>query len=92
MITPRQSMADAAPCMVAICSAVRSGGVDVTATRYEGIIHDLVMLKALRGSNAANAAIAQPIDYVRKPLRLHQRLAELGSSGSTTTMTEEEQA
>jgi acetyl esterase len=30
----------------------------VTATRYEGIIHDFVMLNALRGSNAADAAIA----------------------------------
>ena len=43
--------------------------------RYEGIIHDFVMLDALRGSNAADAAIVQPIDYLRKALRLPQRLA-----------------
>jgi acetyl esterase len=44
---------------------LRAAGVDVTATRYEGIIHDFVMLSALRGSNAAGAAIAQAIAYLR---------------------------
>jgi len=43
-------------------------GVDVTATRYEGMIHDFVMLNALRGTNAAGAAIAQAISYLRKAL------------------------
>lgn len=45
--------------------AVPCAGVDVTATRYEGIIHDFVMLNALRGTNAAGAAIAQAITYLR---------------------------
>ena len=54
---------------------LREAGVDVTAMRYEGIIHDFVMLNALRGSNAADAAIVQPIDYLRKALLLPQRLA-----------------
>ena len=44
---------------------LRAAGVDVTATRYEGIIHDFVMLNALRGTNAARAAIAQAIAYLR---------------------------
>jgi acetyl esterase/lipase len=44
---------------------LREAGVDVTATRYEGIIHDFVMLNALRGTNAAGAAIAQAIAYLR---------------------------
>ena len=47
---------------------LREAGVDVTATRYEGIIHDFVMLNALRGTNAASAAIAQAIAYLRNAL------------------------
>jgi acetyl esterase len=47
---------------------LREAGVDVTATRYEGIIHDFVMLNALRGTNAADAAIAQAIAYLREAL------------------------
>jgi hypothetical protein len=38
--------------------------VDVTATRYSGIVHDFVMLNAPRVTNAAGAAIA----YVRTGL------------------------
>jgi acetyl esterase len=40
----------------------------VTATRYEGIIDDFMMLNALRPTNAAGAAIAQAITYLRKAL------------------------
>ncbi len=47
---------------------LREAGVDVTATRYEGIIHDFVMLNALRGTNAASSAIAQAIAYLRTAL------------------------
>jgi acetyl esterase len=47
---------------------LREAGVDVTATRYEGIIHDFVMLNALRGTKAAGAAIAQAIEYIRRAL------------------------
>ena len=47
---------------------LREAGVDVTATRYEGIVHDFVMLNALRSTNAANAAVAQAITYIRKAL------------------------
>jgi acetyl esterase/lipase len=47
---------------------LRQAGVDVTATRYEGIIHDFVMLNALRGTNAAGAAIAQATSYLRDAL------------------------
>jgi acetyl esterase len=47
---------------------LREAGVDVTATRYQGIIHDFVMLNALRGTNAAGAAIAQAIEYIRRAL------------------------
>jgi hypothetical protein len=34
-----------------------------------GIIHDFVMLNALRGTNAAGAAIGQAADYLRHALR-----------------------
>ena len=47
---------------------LRQAGVDVTATRYEGIIHDFVMLNALRATNAAGAAIAQAIAYLQDAL------------------------
>jgi acetyl esterase/lipase len=47
---------------------LREAGVEVTAIRYEGIIHDFVMLNALRGTNAASAAIAQAIAYLRNAL------------------------
>jgi acetyl esterase/lipase len=47
---------------------LRQAGVDVTATRYGGIVHDFVMLNALRPTNAAGAAIAQAITYLRDAL------------------------
>ena len=52
----------------AYATKLREAGVEVTATRYEGIIHDFVMLNALRGTNAAGAAIAQAIEYIRRAL------------------------
>ncbi|MDT4905820.1 MAG: acetyl esterase [Pseudonocardiales bacterium] len=45
----------------AYAAKLRSAGVPVTAVRYQGIIHDFVMLNALRGTHAAEAAIAQAI-------------------------------
>jgi acetyl esterase len=47
---------------------LRAAGVDVTAVRYEGIIHDFVMLNALRDTNAAENAITQAITYLRQAL------------------------
>ncbi|MFD9122159.1 esterase, partial [Streptomyces bottropensis] len=38
------------------------------AVRYQGIIHDFVMLNALRGTHAAEAAIAQAIATLRTAL------------------------
>jgi acetyl esterase len=45
----------------AYTAKLRAAGVPVTAVRYQGIIHDFVMLNALRGTRAATAAIAQAI-------------------------------
>jgi acetyl esterase len=52
----------------AYANKLRDAGVPVTAVRYQGIIHDFVMLNALRGTNAADAAIAQAIAYLREAL------------------------
>jgi acetyl esterase/lipase len=43
---------------------LRAAGIDVTATRYEGVIHDFVMLNALRETNGAGAAINQAIGFL----------------------------
>jgi acetyl esterase/lipase/alpha-beta hydrolase superfamily lysophospholipase len=45
----------------AYANNLRAAGVSVTAARYQGAIHDFVMLNALRGTHAASAAIAQAI-------------------------------
>jgi acetyl esterase/lipase len=47
---------------------LRAAGIDVTATRYEGVIHDFVMLNALRDTKAAEAAIAQAVDFLKRAL------------------------
>jgi acetyl esterase len=52
----------------AYANKLRQAGVPVTATRYQGIIHDFVMLNALRGTNAAEGAIRQAVDYLSKAL------------------------
>jgi acetyl esterase/lipase len=52
----------------AYATRLRQAGVAVTATRYEGIIHDFVMLDALRETHAAEAAMAQAIWFLRRML------------------------
>ncbi len=52
----------------AYASNLRAAGVSVTAVRYEGIIHDFVMLNALRDTHAASAAIAQAITTLNDAL------------------------
>ena len=47
---------------------LRTAGVPVTAVRYAGIVHDFVMLDALRGTAAAAAAIAQAIAFIAHAL------------------------
>ncbi|ANP53050.1 acetyl esterase/lipase [Streptomyces griseochromogenes] len=49
----------------AYADKLRQAGVPVTAVRYQGIIHDFVMLNALRGTRAAEAAIAQSTAELR---------------------------
>ncbi|MFC9916192.1 alpha/beta hydrolase [Streptomyces sp. NPDC127197] len=52
----------------AYANKLRQAGVPVTAVRYQGIIHDFVMLNALRETHAAEAAISQAIATLRTAL------------------------
>lgn len=52
----------------AYAAKLRQAGVLVTAVRYQGIIHDFVMLDALRETHAAEGAIAQGIDFLSRAL------------------------
>ena len=49
----------------AYASKLRAAGVPVTVTRYQGIVHDFVMLNVLRPTQAAQAAITQAITFIR---------------------------
>ncbi|MEV1004828.1 alpha/beta hydrolase [Nonomuraea sp. NPDC050202] len=48
----------------AYANKLRTAGVPVTAVRYQGAIHDFVMLNALRGTQAAEGAIRQAVDFL----------------------------
>ncbi|MEV6179436.1 alpha/beta hydrolase [Streptomyces sp. NPDC052015] len=52
----------------AYANKLRQAGVPVTAVRHQGIIHDFVMLNALRETHAAEAAISQAIVTLRTAL------------------------
>ncbi|MEU6845812.1 alpha/beta hydrolase [Streptomyces sp. NPDC046716] len=52
----------------AYANKLRAAGVPVTAVRFQGIIHDFVMLNALRETHAAEAAIALAISTLRSAL------------------------
>ena len=61
----------------AYAARLREAGVPVTAVRYLGIIHDFVMLNALRGTHAAEAAIAQANRFLAEALQTHTAVATL---------------
>jgi acetyl esterase/lipase len=52
----------------AYANKLREAGVPVTAVRFQGIIHDFVMLNALRETHAAQAAITLAISTLRTAL------------------------
>ncbi|MGZ3144653.1 alpha/beta hydrolase [Lentzea chajnantorensis] len=52
----------------AYADKLREAGVPVTAVRYAGVIHDFMMLNALRGTHAAEAAIKQAVAFLREAL------------------------
>ncbi|HMJ34893.1 MAG TPA: alpha/beta hydrolase fold domain-containing protein [Baekduia sp.] len=53
----------------AYASRLRRAGVEVTTVRYEGAIHDFMMLNPLSDTRAARAAIAQAIAALGQALR-----------------------
>ncbi|MFI0713338.1 alpha/beta hydrolase [Streptomyces inhibens] len=52
----------------AYANKLREAGVPVTALRVQGVIHDFVMLNALRGTQGAEAAITLAVEALRKAL------------------------
>ncbi|MEU4160629.1 alpha/beta hydrolase [Actinoplanes sp. NPDC026670] len=52
----------------AYAAKLRTAGVDVTAVRYQGIVHDFVLLNALKDTHAAKAATRQGGDFLRDAL------------------------
>ncbi|WP_189718568.1 alpha/beta hydrolase fold domain-containing protein, partial [Streptomyces phaeofaciens] len=52
----------------AYANKLRAAGVPVTAVRFQGIIHDFVMLNALRETHAAQAAIGLAVAVLRAAL------------------------
>ncbi|MER6203623.1 alpha/beta hydrolase [Streptomyces sp. NPDC001586] len=52
----------------AYANKLRAAGVPVTAVRYQGIIHDFVMLDALRGTRAAASAIELAVRVLERAL------------------------
>ncbi|MFE9692439.1 alpha/beta hydrolase [Micromonospora sp. NPDC005806] len=52
----------------AYAAKLRQAGVPVTTVRYAGILHDFVMLNALRNTNASQAAVAQANAFLQASL------------------------
>ncbi|MFI6317634.1 alpha/beta hydrolase [Nonomuraea sp. NPDC050556] len=52
----------------AYAASLRQAGVPVTAVRYQGVIHGFLMLNALRGTQAAQAAIDQAGHFLTRVL------------------------
>jgi acetyl esterase/lipase len=52
----------------AYANKLRAAGVPVTAVRYQGTVHDFVMLNSMRETQAAEAAVAQAIWFLRGAL------------------------
>jgi len=53
----------------AYAAKLRSAGVPVTTVRYDGIIHDFMLLNALSNTRAARAAIGQATAFLRSGLQ-----------------------
>ncbi|MDQ1697861.1 MAG: acetyl esterase [Frankiaceae bacterium] len=62
----------------AYANKLRDASVPVTAVRYQSVIHDFVMLNALRETHAADAATRQAIAFISQTLARRQPLAAKG--------------
>lgn len=47
---------------------LRAAGVPTTAVRYQGIVHDFVMVNSMHDTQAAKAAVAQAVGFLRDVL------------------------
>lgn len=52
----------------AIAAKLRRAGAEVTSVRYNGIIHDFVMVNSLHDTPQARAAVAQAVARLRRVL------------------------
>ena len=52
----------------AYAAHLRAAGVPVTAVRYQGIVHDFVMVNSLHDTHAAKAAVAQVVAFLGEAL------------------------
>jgi acetyl esterase len=52
----------------AYAAKLRAAGVPVTAVRFQGIIHDFVMINSMRDTHAARAATAMGGEFLRAAL------------------------
>src|SRR4051794_29781441 len=52
----------------AYAAKLRAAGVEVTTVRYDGTVHDFMLLNSLAGTEAARAAIAQATAFLRAAL------------------------
>lgn len=50
----------------AYAAKLRQAGVPTTAVRYQGIVHDFVMVNSLHATQAATAALAQAVWFLRQ--------------------------
>jgi acetyl esterase len=64
----------------AYANKLREAGVRVTAVRFQGIIHDFVMLNALANTAAARGAISLATAWLREGFSPHSGLANNRSS------------
>jgi acetyl esterase len=61
----------------AYAARLRAAGVAVTAVRYNGVIHDFMMLDSLRTTSASRAAVAQAAGALRTALSAGAGLASV---------------
>lgn len=52
----------------AYAAKLRRAGVPVTAVRYQGIVHDFVMVNSMHDTHAAKSAIAQAVAFLKAAL------------------------
>jgi acetyl esterase/lipase len=62
-------------------------GVRTTSVRYNGIIHDFMMLNPVRGTAAATAAIEQTIAILRKALGTKSSVLQTSGEGASLALT-----